>query len=203
MTPNASSSGSDLDRRLVAGRELPVGRPDLPDGQPAAAGAAALPSTSSRACSAIGARRPGLNLVYVHASRVIKARDLDAIWIVGPGHGGPAAVANAYLEGTAGEVYPALTLDDAGHAATVPPVLVPRRHRQPRHARDAGLDPRGRRARLRPRPRVRRRLRQPGPRRLLRRRRRRGRDRTAGRELALEQVPQPGGRRGGGPDPRA
>ena len=57
---------------------------------------------------------PGLNLVYVHASRVIRERDLDAIWIVGPGHGGPAAVANAYLEGSAGEVNPALTLDEAG-----------------------------------------------------------------------------------------
>ena len=57
---------------------------------------------------------PGLNLVYIHASRVIRERDLDAIWIVGPGHGGPAAVANAYLEGSAGEVNPSLTLDEAG-----------------------------------------------------------------------------------------
>jgi xylulose-5-phosphate/fructose-6-phosphate phosphoketolase len=57
---------------------------------------------------------PGLNLVYVHASRVVKDRDLDAIWVVGPGHGGPAAVANAYLEGTAGEVDPGLTLDASG-----------------------------------------------------------------------------------------
>ena len=57
---------------------------------------------------------PGLNLVYVHASRAIKARDLDAIWIVGPGHGGPAAVANAYLEGSAAEVDPGLTLDADG-----------------------------------------------------------------------------------------
>ncbi len=57
---------------------------------------------------------PGLNLVYAHASRVIKARDLDAIWIVGPGHGGPAAVAAAYLEGTAAEVDPGLTFDEAG-----------------------------------------------------------------------------------------
>ncbi|HEY7702193.1 MAG TPA: phosphoketolase family protein [Candidatus Limnocylindrales bacterium] len=59
---------------------------------------------------------PGLNLIYAHANRVIKARDLDAIWIVGPGHGGPAAVANAYLEGTSGEVYPDLTADEAGMA---------------------------------------------------------------------------------------
>ena len=57
---------------------------------------------------------------------------------------------------------------------------------------DARLDPRGRRARLRAGARLRRRLRQPGPARRVRRRRRRGRDRPAGRELALQQVPQPG-----------
>ncbi len=57
---------------------------------------------------------PGLNLIYVHANRVINDRGLDAIWIVGPGHGGPAAWANAYLEGTAGEVYPDLTADAEG-----------------------------------------------------------------------------------------
>jgi xylulose-5-phosphate/fructose-6-phosphate phosphoketolase len=59
---------------------------------------------------------PGLNLVYVHASRVIRERELDAIWIVGPGHGGPAAMANAYLEGSAEEVDPSLTLDEPGMA---------------------------------------------------------------------------------------
>ncbi len=59
---------------------------------------------------------PGLNLVYAHANRAIVARGLDAIWVVGPGHGGPAAVANAYLDGTAGEVDPALTWDEAGLA---------------------------------------------------------------------------------------
>jgi xylulose-5-phosphate/fructose-6-phosphate phosphoketolase len=57
---------------------------------------------------------PGLNLFYVHANRVIKNRDLDAIYIMGPGHGGPAAVANAYLEGTYTEVYPHITKDAAG-----------------------------------------------------------------------------------------
>jgi xylulose-5-phosphate/fructose-6-phosphate phosphoketolase len=57
---------------------------------------------------------PGLNFLYVHFSRVINARELDAIWIVGPGHGGPAAVANAWLEGTTSEVYPDLTRDEAG-----------------------------------------------------------------------------------------
>ncbi len=57
---------------------------------------------------------PGLNFIYAHLNRVIKARDLDAIWIVGPGHGGPAAVANAYLEGTYSEVYPNVTRDEPG-----------------------------------------------------------------------------------------
>ena len=49
---------------------------------------------------------PGLNFIYAHLNRVIRERDLDAIFIAGPGHGGPALVANAYLEGTYSEVYP-------------------------------------------------------------------------------------------------
>src|SRR4051812_1151703 len=57
---------------------------------------------------------PGLNFIWAHADRVIKARDLDAMMIVGPGHGGPAAVANAYLEGTWSERYSAVGLGDEG-----------------------------------------------------------------------------------------
>jgi xylulose-5-phosphate/fructose-6-phosphate phosphoketolase len=57
---------------------------------------------------------PGLNFVYVHMNRVIAARSLDAIFIAGPGHGGPAVVANAYLEGTYTELYPAVTQDAEG-----------------------------------------------------------------------------------------
>ena len=60
---------------------------------------------------------PGLNFIYAHLNRVIKARDVDAMWIVGPGHGGPAAVANAYLDGTYSEVYPHITRDEAGMRA--------------------------------------------------------------------------------------
>ncbi|GAA0318317.1 phosphoketolase family protein [Actinoallomurus spadix] len=59
---------------------------------------------------------PGLNLCYVHLNRVIKRRDLDMIYIMGPGHGGPAAVANAWLEGTYSEVYPAVSQDEEGMA---------------------------------------------------------------------------------------
>src|SRR5471032_1873550 len=48
---------------------------------------------------------PGLNLVYAHLNRLIRSRDLNAIYICGPGHGGPGMVANAYLEGTYSELY--------------------------------------------------------------------------------------------------
>jgi len=57
---------------------------------------------------------PGLNLIYAHANRVIKKRDLDAIYIMGPGHGGPAGVANAYLEGSYTEFYSDITMDAIG-----------------------------------------------------------------------------------------
>jgi xylulose-5-phosphate/fructose-6-phosphate phosphoketolase len=57
---------------------------------------------------------PGLNLVYVHLNRAIRARDLSAIYIAGPGHGGPGMVANAYLEGTYTERYAHVSMDEAG-----------------------------------------------------------------------------------------
>ena len=49
---------------------------------------------------------PGLNLIYVHLNRLIKEKDADIIYITGPGHGGPAIIANTYLEGTYSEIYP-------------------------------------------------------------------------------------------------
>ena len=51
---------------------------------------------------------PGLNFVYVHLNRVIRERDLDVIYVTGPGHGGPGLVANTYLEGTYSELYPSI-----------------------------------------------------------------------------------------------
>ena len=57
---------------------------------------------------------PGLNLIWAHMNRAICARDLDAITITGPGHGGPGVVACAYLEGTYSERYSHVTLDEAG-----------------------------------------------------------------------------------------
>jgi xylulose-5-phosphate/fructose-6-phosphate phosphoketolase len=57
---------------------------------------------------------PGLNFLYTHLNRAIRERDLDAIFVTGPGHGGPAVVAQAYLEGTYSELYPHVGRDLAG-----------------------------------------------------------------------------------------
>ena len=57
---------------------------------------------------------PGLNFLYAHLNRAIMQRDLDMIYIIGPGHGGPSLVAAAWLEGTYSEVYPNVTRDAAG-----------------------------------------------------------------------------------------
>ncbi|NLH17264.1 MAG: phosphoketolase family protein [Phycisphaerae bacterium] len=57
---------------------------------------------------------PGLNFIYVHLNRVIKDQDLNMMYVIGPGHGGPGIVANAYLEGTYSEVYPNISQDEEG-----------------------------------------------------------------------------------------
>ncbi len=57
---------------------------------------------------------PGQNFIYVHLNRIIAKYDLDMFYVAGPGHGGPALVANTYLEGSYSEVYPEITQDEAG-----------------------------------------------------------------------------------------
>ena len=57
---------------------------------------------------------PGLNFIYVHLNRIIKARDLNVLFIAGPGHGAPGVVANTWLEGTYSELYPDVSQDEAG-----------------------------------------------------------------------------------------
>ena len=57
---------------------------------------------------------PGLNMLCVHLNRVIKKDDLNMIYIIGPGHGGPSLVAHAYLEGTYSEMYPNISQDEEG-----------------------------------------------------------------------------------------
>ncbi|MFH1283350.1 MAG: phosphoketolase family protein [bacterium] len=57
---------------------------------------------------------PGLNFIYVHLNRIIKEEDLNVLYLTGPGHGGPALVANTYLEGTYSEFYPEISQDAEG-----------------------------------------------------------------------------------------
>ncbi|MDX6597157.1 MAG: xylulose-5-phosphate/fructose-6-phosphate phosphoketolase, partial [Gaiellales bacterium] len=57
---------------------------------------------------------PGLNLLWAHLNRVIRARDLSVLYVTGPGHGGPGVVANAYLEGTYSELYAQIGRDERG-----------------------------------------------------------------------------------------
>ena len=144
---------------------------------------------------------PGLNLIYVHLNRAIRARDLNAIYITGPGHGGPAVVANAYLEGTYSELYPHVTEDEDGLRELFRQFSFP--GGIPSHAapETPGSIHEGWRARLRARARTRRRLRQPGSPRRLRRRGWRGRNGPARDQLARQQVPEPGDRRRCPPDP--
>ena len=133
---------------------------------------------------------PGLNLIYAHLNRVIRARDLDVIYMSGPGHGGPGMVANTYLEGTYSEVYPtsARTRTGCASCSGSSRSRVGSRATPPRdpgsiheggelgyalaHAYGAAFD-------------------NPDLVVACVDRRRRGRDRAAGRQLALQQVPQP------------
>jgi len=57
---------------------------------------------------------PGLNFIYAHLNRIIRTRDLDILYICGPGHGGPGMVANTYLEGTYSEIYPDIAENERG-----------------------------------------------------------------------------------------
>src|SRR5690349_15972501 len=57
---------------------------------------------------------PGLSLVYAHLNRLIRETDANVIYLAGPGHGGPAIVANVYLEGTYSEIYPEVSPDTEG-----------------------------------------------------------------------------------------
>ena len=140
---------------------------------------------------------PGLNFIYVHLNRLIRERDLNVLYVAGPGHGGPGVVANVYLEGTYSEVYPHIGRDEEGmrrlfrqfsFPGGIPSHVAPETPGSIHEGGELGYSLA---------PRLRRRVRQPRAARLLRGRRRRGRDRSARGELALQQVPRPGARRCG------
>ena len=99
---------------------------------------------------------PGLNFVYVHLNRVIKSRNLDVIYICGPGHGGPGMVANTWLEGTYSELYPSISQNAVGMRRLFRQFSFPGGIPSHAAARDSGIDQRGRRTRLFAVPRLRR-----------------------------------------------
>ncbi len=97
----------------MARRQLPLGGANLPAREPAVARTAEASEIKPRLLGHWGTT-PGLNLIYAHLNRVIRARDLNVIYVAGPGHGGPGVVANVYLEGTYTEVYPHIGHDEEG-----------------------------------------------------------------------------------------
>ena len=91
---------------------------------------------------------PGLNLIYAHLNRAITVRDLDMIYVIGPGHGGPGIVANAYLEGTYSEVYPHIAQDAEGLRRLFPPIFLSGRYPESCRTPDSRVHSRRRGARL-------------------------------------------------------
>jgi xylulose-5-phosphate/fructose-6-phosphate phosphoketolase len=80
----------------------------------------------------------GLNFLYVHLNRLIKDNDLNMIYVIGAGHGGPGIVAHSYLEGSYTEHYPAI---ERWFGAAVPPVFLALRHSKSRCTGNSGVDP--------------------------------------------------------------
>ena len=79
----------------------------------------------------------GQAFTYIHFNRLIKKYDLNAIYISGPGHGAPAVLSQAYLEGTYSEIYSGQKRRPRWDAALLQAILLPGRHRQPRHPGNA------------------------------------------------------------------
>ena len=193
--------GAAPDRCLVARVQLPLRRHDLSAGQPAAQGAAEARAREAPPARPLG-REPGAVLrVGASQSRHQARRPRrDLHGRPGPRRAGrarPRLSRRHLLGGLSGQ-----ERRRGGDAEVLQAVLLPRPHRLARHAGDAGLDPRRRRARLQPVARLRRGARQPRSHRRLRGRRRRGGDRAARHRLAFEQVHQSGPRRRGAADPQ-
>jgi xylulose-5-phosphate/fructose-6-phosphate phosphoketolase len=110
--PLSQEELAGIDRYWRAANYLSVGQIYLRD-NPLLREPLKLQHTKPRLLGHFGTT-PGLNFIYVHMNRVIRKNDLNAIYVTGPGHGGPGIVANTYLEGTYTEFYPNITQDAAG-----------------------------------------------------------------------------------------
>lgn len=104
---------SPAEASLLAGRELPDGRPDLSPGQPSAARDAPRGVYQARLLGHWGTS-PGLSLINVDLNRLIPERNANVIYLAGPGHSGPAIVANVCLEGTYSKMCPVVRQDVPG-----------------------------------------------------------------------------------------
>jgi len=82
----------------------------------------------------------GLNFIYVHLNRLIKENDLNMIYVIGPGHGGPGLVAHGYLEGSYTETYPDRA-KPRGVATSIPAILLALWHSKSRLPGNSGFDP--------------------------------------------------------------
>ena len=102
-----------LDRWWRAANYLAVGQIYLMGDDPLLTRPLAAASTKPRLLGHWGTT-PGLNLLWAHASRCVRERDLEALFVTGPGHGGPAIVASTWLEGTWSDVYPDVARDAVG-----------------------------------------------------------------------------------------
>ncbi len=115
MTPQSTLSLDDAKRIDAYWHcQLHLGWADLLARRSAAQRAAAACRTSSTCCWDTGEPPRVENFIYAHLNRVIEKYDLNMIYVSGPGHGGPAVVGNAYLEGTYSEVYPNISQDGIG-----------------------------------------------------------------------------------------
>jgi xylulose-5-phosphate/fructose-6-phosphate phosphoketolase len=110
--PLSQEELAGIDRYWRAANYLSVGQIYLRD-NPLLREPLKLQHTKPRLLGHFGTT-PGLNFIYVHMNRVIRKNDLNAIYVTGPGHGGPGIVANTYLEGSYTEFYPNITQDVAG-----------------------------------------------------------------------------------------
>ncbi|HEV8494969.1 MAG TPA: phosphoketolase family protein [Candidatus Angelobacter sp.] len=110
--PLSQEELAGIDRYWRAANYLSVGQIYLRD-NPLLREPLKLEHTKPRLLGHFGTT-PGLNFIYVHMNRVIRKNDLNAIYVTGPGHGGPGIVANTYLEGAYTEFYPNITQDVAG-----------------------------------------------------------------------------------------
>ena len=138
-TPLNAEALRKIDAYWRACNYLSLGMIYLQD-NPLLTGAAQAGAHQEPAARTLGSK-PGLAFIYIHLNRLIKKYDLDMIFLAGPGHGAPGVLGPVYLEGTYSEIYHGQERRRRRAAGILQAILLPGRHRQPLHSRNARLDP--------------------------------------------------------------